>query len=131
MKAVTSAICTAGSVDGSQGGLHQKVPPAAPTLSSMFSGAKSGPLSGSKCERMGRETGRGKDMSWLQRREEEEEEEGREKRGKKVRISQSSSATFLCLLLNGEQSADAKRSEGKQCCLTRHHWLIISNLSRA
>lgn len=130
MKAVTSAICTAGSVDGSQGGLHQKVPPAAWTLSSMFSGAKSGPLSGSKCEGMGRETGRGKDTSWPQRRE-EEEEEGREQRGKKVRISQSSSAAFLCVLLNGEQSADAKRSEGKQCRLTRHHWLIISNLSRA
>ena len=105
-------------------------PPAARTLSSMFLGAKSDPESGSKCEGMGREAG--KDTSWLQRgEEEEEEEEGREKRGKKVRISQSSSAAILCVLLNGEQSADAKRSEGKQCRLTRHHWLIISNLSRA
>lgn len=33
-----------------------------------------------------------------------------------------------CLSLGEEHEADTKGSEAKQCHLTRHHWLIISNL---
>lgn len=57
--------------------------------------------------------------------------EGKEKREKKGKISLSRSAAFLCVSLNGEHGTDTKGSEGKQCRLTRHHWLIISNLLRA
>lgn len=105
----------------------------------MFSCAKSGPLSGSGCE--GTEKKNTEAHAQVNEGEEEEERkrERRKKRGgEETLLSRSAAFPFfflfflnVCVSLNGEHSADTKGSEGKQCRLTRHHWLIISNLSRA
>lgn len=55
------------------------------------------------------------------------EKEKRE-REERENIAERSSAFCVCVSLNGEHGTDTKGSEGKQCRLTRHHWLIISNL---
>ena len=61
-----------------------------------------------------------------------EEEKGQgegEEGGGKGRIKKSLSCSALsCVSLNEEHGPDTKGSEGKQCRLTRHHWVIISNL---
>lgn len=59
------------------------------------------------------------------------ESEGRRKRIERKRKYCRAALWLLCVSLNGEHDTDTKGSEGKQCRLTRHHWLIISNLLRA
>lgn len=99
MKAVTSVIRTAGSVHGSQGVCIKRPFPAEQAHSSMFSCAKSGPLSGSGCEGMEKQrrrhelTAKERQRGGGRRRRERREEEEGERRKKK--IAQSCSAAFL------------------------------------
>lgn len=49
------------------------------------------------------------------------------KNGKKEE-DQTHHSSLSCLSLGEEHKTNTKGSEAKQCHLTRHHWLIISNL---